>query len=241
LVFENIKNINVAAPDTWVGKVFLTFDVEWCSDEVLAHTLDILEQNSIRATFFVTHETALLDRMRENSKIELGIHPNFNYLLAGDFQQGRCVQEVIDYYRNIVPEAISFRSHSLTQSSKISSSLRENGFLFECNSYIPLDSGIQLKPYLHEQDGLTKVPHFWEDDLQCMSGKSWNLDLHRSYEGLQAYDFHPILLYLNCEKIADFINVKRFSHEFKTLQRHVNRKAFGVRDFMYGIMNKNSS
>jgi len=87
--FEKIKTINVKNKPSWDGKLFLTFDVDWCSDEVLSYTLDIVEKYDINSTFFITHQTALLDRMRENPKIELGIHPNFNPLLNGDFQYGR--------------------------------------------------------------------------------------------------------------------------------------------------------
>ena len=79
--FEKIKTINVKNKPSWDGKLFLTFDVDWCSDEVLSYTLDIVEKYDINSTFFITHQTALLDRMRENPKIELGIHPNFNPLL----------------------------------------------------------------------------------------------------------------------------------------------------------------
>ena len=104
--FEKIKTINVKNKPSWDGKLFLTFDVDWCSDEVLSYTLDIVEKYDINSTFFITHQTALLDRMRENPKIELGIHPNFNPLLNGDFQYGRSIREVIEFYKKIVLELI---------------------------------------------------------------------------------------------------------------------------------------
>ena len=77
-----IKLINCQDPHTWRGKIFLTFDLDWCHDEVLRYLLDSLEQRNLSATFFVTHQTDLLERMRNNSQFELGIHPNFNYLLT---------------------------------------------------------------------------------------------------------------------------------------------------------------
>ena len=40
--FEKIKTINVKNKPSWDGKLFLTFDVDWCSDEVLSYTLDIV-------------------------------------------------------------------------------------------------------------------------------------------------------------------------------------------------------
>ena len=83
--FAKIKDINLKDKETWENKIFLTFDLDWCSDEVLSHTLDVIEQHNLQATFFVTHNTALLARMRENPNIELGIHPNFNFLLLDSF------------------------------------------------------------------------------------------------------------------------------------------------------------
>ena len=139
--FENIKNINLENPSSWEDKIFLTFDIDWCSDEVLSFTLDIIEKNNIKATFFVIHETKLLDRMRANPNIELGIHPNFNPLLSGDFRYGKNIDEVVGYYKNIVPEAMSVRSHSLTQSGVIFPIFEKNNLTYECNTFIPLQGG----------------------------------------------------------------------------------------------------
>ena len=84
--FENIKYINLNARSSWQDKIFLTFDIDWCSDELLLYALNFIEEYKLKATFFVTHETGLLERMRDNENIELGIHPNFNPLLSGDFR-----------------------------------------------------------------------------------------------------------------------------------------------------------
>lgn len=62
--------------------VFFTFDIDWACDEVLSDTIDIIEAAGVSATFFVTHQTTLLERLRANSAIELGVHPNFNTLLS---------------------------------------------------------------------------------------------------------------------------------------------------------------
>ena len=98
MIFENIKKIDISNPISWQDKIFLTFDIDWCSDEVLLYTLDIIEKYDIKATFFITHDTTLLERMRANQNIELGIHPNFNPLLNGDFRYGKSIDEVIKYY-----------------------------------------------------------------------------------------------------------------------------------------------
>ncbi len=141
MTFENIKNIDISNPSSWQDKIFITFDIDWCSDEVLSYTLDIIEKHNIKATFFVTHETLLLERMRDNPKIELGIHPNFNFLLNGNFSQGSNIKEVVQYYKKFVPNAVSVRSHSLTQGGSIFPIFEDEGFIYECNTFIPLQGG----------------------------------------------------------------------------------------------------
>ncbi|MBK7450428.1 MAG: hypothetical protein IPJ47_13810, partial [Anaerolineales bacterium] len=97
----------------------MTFDIDWAHDDVLNDTIDLVEEANIAATWFVTHETPLLSRLRANSKFELGLHPNFNFLLEGDIRNGKNCHEVIDRMYAIVPEAVSARSHSMTQNSGI--------------------------------------------------------------------------------------------------------------------------
>lgn len=145
-------------------------DTDWCSDEVLSSALDILEQQNIKATIFITHETKLLSRMRSNKNIELGIHPNFNPLLSGSFEYGKNIKEVIMYFKHIVPEAISVRSHSVTQSANILTEFENAGFKFDLNTIIPYFSGIELKPYRYDYwtEDLVIAPYFWEDVLGCL-------------------------------------------------------------------------
>ncbi len=83
--FEKISIINPEDPNSYNGKIFLTFDIDWAINDVLMSTIDIIEKYNIKATFFVTHRTELLERMDKNKNIELAIHPNFNYLTNGDF------------------------------------------------------------------------------------------------------------------------------------------------------------
>ena len=135
-VFGNIKDIKTKNLATWQDKVFLTFDTDWAIDPVIEKTLDLIDEHDLSATIFITHDTPLLDRMRKNPNIELGIHPNFNFLLEGDFRYGKNYEEVINYYRKIVPEAVSLRSHSMTNNSRISSLLDKLGIFFNCNYFL---------------------------------------------------------------------------------------------------------
>lgn len=59
-------------------KIYLTFDMDWAIDEVIEYTLKIIEEENVSATFFVTHNTSLIDEMSANKDIELGIYSSFN-------------------------------------------------------------------------------------------------------------------------------------------------------------------
>lgn len=112
-----ISTIGALNKQSWVNQLFITFDIDWAHDDVLNDTIDLVEQASVSATWFVTHDTPVLKRLRANPKFGLGIHPNFNFLLEGDGHNDRNAREVIERLLANVPEAKSVRSHSMTQSS----------------------------------------------------------------------------------------------------------------------------
>ncbi len=233
LSFENIRNINVEDYLSLKDKIFLTFDLDWCSDEVLLYTLEIIEKNDIKATFFVTHYTPLIERMRKNPNIELGIHPNFNFLLNGDFRHGKNVEEVIRYYKDIIPEALSVRSHSMTQSSFILDKFEKYGLLYDCNTFIPYSSGIKNKPYKHWTKNLIKVPYFWEDDIHMIYRWDWDVKLFISYEGIKVFDFHPIHIFLNCESMNRYNEAKK--NNFLNLEKY-KYKGYGIYNFFIDLI-----
>ena len=111
--FINFKEVIPEEGETWKGKRILSFDIDWAIDEVIHDVLDVVEGADVRATFFVTHYTKCIDRIRSNPKLELGIHPNFNPLL----EKAQDANLPLDTLRNLiefVPEAKVIRSHSMT-------------------------------------------------------------------------------------------------------------------------------
>jgi hypothetical protein len=236
--FENIKNIDITNEVSWKEVLYITFDIDWCSDDVLSYTLDIVEKYNISATFFVTHKTTLLERMRKNPKIELGIHPNFNPLLNGDFRYGKNIDEVVNYYKNIVPEAVSVRSHSMTQNSLILDSFEKYSLKFDCNTFIPFSSNINLKPYEHWTNKLIKIPYFWEDDIHCIYEWNWNIDKFLNYDGIKVFDFHPIHIFLNTENMDRYEKSRKF-HKSKKLYSYVNND-YGIYNFLKDLIKEGS-
>lgn len=197
--------IDVGNEASWLSAPFLTLDIDWAHDAILTDTIELIERYEVPATWFVTHDTPMLDRLRANPDFELGIHPNFNWLLSGDSRAGRDAAEVVDRLLAIVPEAKCVRSHSTTQSSVLLDLFVQRGLTHESNSFIPAQSGIPLKPW-KLWSGLTRIPYFWEDDVCVLYNPSGvePITSMTSSAGIKVFDFHPIHVFLNTENLERY-------------------------------------
>lgn len=174
-----IGEIDINDKSTWENKIFITFDVDWAHDEVIKHTSNILSESNIKATWFITHDTPILNELRENPLFELGIHPNFNpLLLNGSYEKGKNAKEIIQNILKFVPEAKSIRSHSLTQNSSLVQYYKELGLKYELNMLIHYQQNIPVVPFEHHSE-LIQVPHIWEDDVHMLYGLDYNDALKR--------------------------------------------------------------
>lgn len=210
-----------------MNSIYITFDVDWACDEVLAHTLDIVEQANIKSTFFITHETPLLARMRNNPNIELGIHPNFHKLFIEKNYRGNA-ETILEDCLQIVPEAKSIRTHCLVQSSYLFNLYAKYGLTHEVSLLIPQNSNINLQPFWL-WNGLLRVPYAWEDDVHCIniangSELNWNVKQTLDREDLKIFDFHPIHLYLNTENLTRYENSRLYHRSMDELRNFVNNK-----------------
>ena len=201
--------------------IFITMDLDWASDEVIEDSLALINAANIPVTIFVTHKTKLLETMRKNKLIRLGIHPNFYPLLQN--QADKDYLAVIREMKALVPEAVCARSHGLVDSTAILMALKETGITHDLNLFIPFDSGIQVKPFRHFS-GMLRLPYFFEDDAQCLLKKRYKAEEHilGSGDGLRIFNFHPIHLYLNSEKLDNYQNAKPFMQDFQALRQFVN-------------------
>lgn len=234
--FSRIFDIDLENEYSWRDKIFLTFDIDWAHDEVLEDTINLVEKADVAATWFVTHDTMFLARLRANPKFELGIHPNFNFLLQADSRNGANAGEVIDRLLQIVPEAKSVRSHSLTQSSILLQLFLDKGLTHECNHFIPEQAAIELEPW-HLWNGLIKVPHFWEDDVACMYAKNTLIQdlLVRAEGGVRVFAFHPIHIFLNTNTLECYERSRADHANPKKLITHRNT-GFGVRSELQTLL-----
>ena len=232
--FGKISEIDPLEPISWQNKFFLTFDVDWAHDEILSDTLDLVEQAGVSATFFMTHETPLIERIYENKNLEMGIHPNFNFLLQGDHRKGRNIGEVISKLLNVIPNCKSVRSHSITQSGPISDAFRNVGITHESNDYIPESSGIGLKPWL-AANKMIKVPYNWADEHSFNNSNVHDLRSDVSINNLNVFDFHPIHVFLNTNQFEQYDNTRTLHRSPNELIKFRSEMQ-GTRDYLKNLI-----
>ena len=62
MAFACVSEIDVNVAESYANKTFLTFDIDWASDEVLGYCIDLVESFGVKATWFATHATPLPER-----------------------------------------------------------------------------------------------------------------------------------------------------------------------------------
>jgi hypothetical protein len=215
--FRRISELPLEPASEW-SDVYLTFDIDWACDEVLAETIDLVESAGVAATWFVTHATPLLGRLMRNPAFELGVHPNFNPLLAGAADAAGIIA-VMDDLRAIVPDARVVRAHSMVQSSRLSQVYVDRGFTHECNDFIPEQAEWDLRPW-RLWNGLLRVPHFWEDDATCLYRQWTPMATLLSRPGLKVFNFHPIHVFLNTEDLDRYERTRPWHQRPGELRAH---------------------
>jgi hypothetical protein len=207
--FGLINEINPQEPCTWKGRYFLTFDIDWAHDEVLKDTLELVEGSGVPATFFITHKTKLVERIKHSNSLEIGIHPNFNFLLKGSHLKGKNIDEVIENVLCLAPESKSVRSHSIVQSGPISEAFLKKGITHESNDFIPEYAKISLKPW-SSNNGLVKVPYCWADEYAWKGQLDCDFNNFSKRTGLTVLDFHPIHIFLNSNSTEIYESTRSF-------------------------------
>lgn len=234
--FGCIREIDPGQPSSWTGRVFLTLDIDWAPDEVLSDSIDLIERADIEATWFITHDTPLLGRLRSNPRFELGVHPNFNFLLSGDMRNGATSDEVLGRLLDVVPEATAVRSHSMTQSSMLLNLFAARGLTHDCNHFVPAEAGIDLKPW-RSWNNLVKVPYCWEDDIAYLPGETPSIIEVVAGAGLVVVDFHPIHVFLNTPNLAHYERARPFYQDSATL-RGLRHKQRGTRHVLSELLER---
>lgn len=219
----------------------LTLDVDWAPDFVIDHISTMIKKFKIKTTWFITHDSPAIQRLMGESLFEVGLHPNFE----NNSTQGNGIDNILQNLKKIVPGAKSIRTHGLLQSTNILSKFNQYGIDVDVSLFLgkqPL-----LKPHYSKYFKLTRIPYFWEDDVEMEEGADWeNVEKYNQISGLKIYDFHPIHIFLNSHSFAEYKKIKNMDwpnmDEAKLLS-HKN-ESFGTETFfkllLESLKNKNT-
>lgn len=179
-----------------MNTAILTFDTDWAPDFVIDAVAEMQRSYGVPATWFVTHESPAIDRLREEPELfELGIHPNF----LPNSSHGTSVEEVLQHVMSIVPEAVSMRTHGVYQSGALLSEVaRSTPVKIDSTTFLPLMP--DLAPVIqHTPHGtLIRAPFIWSDDYEELRPPPrWTTEILRKLHGLKVLLFHPMRVYLN--------------------------------------------
>ena len=235
-LFLNFDNISKSVKNNLLGKIILSFDMDWAEDFVIKDTYRLIEKYNIPFTFFLTHDSDFLANIFSNKKkqISFGLHPNFDRLLNGSNSQEKNSKEVLTNIMKIYPNCKFIRSHAATKSGRLSKLFFENGFEIESNIVLHNRKQIPL-PWI-DFTGIMQACITWEDDhwltLNYNEGLCENLILKDS---LNIFCFHPIHIYLNSPNI-DYYNETREFHRNEKELINLRFKGYGIRSILKQIL-----
>jgi hypothetical protein len=201
-----------------VDEVILTLDVDWAPDFIIDDVAQRLVTRGVRATWFVTHVSPAIDRLRRHPELfELGIHPNFSQ----GSTHGPTPEAVLQSCLSMIPDAVSMRTHSLMQSSPLLINvLRSTPIRVDVSMFLPHLPGLQPFPLWMKRRALWRVPFFWEDDFEMERPEPiWELrPLLDIGPGLKIFDFHPVHVHLNRVDLSAYQQLKVSCERFTETQ-----------------------
>lgn len=198
--------------------IIVTLDIDWAPDWMVASAAAMLARRGVKATWFATHVSPVLNDLRSEPLFEVGLHPNF---LPGSTHGGDPA-EVMRHMKEAVPDATSVRTHSLCQSEPHLQLMAER-FGIEADCSILLFGARDVAPHeiRYSADGpsLVRVPHFFQDNMYMFARRPWSLrDPWFATPGLKVFDFHPVHIALNSATFDGYERLKR-SKPLKDVRR----------------------
>lgn len=180
---------NWSTPTTFL----FTSDIDFVPDYMVEYLLDIIEPLNIRWTFFITHNSPILERLAANPNFELAIHP-FN---DPSSSQGASYEEILDNLISYCKGRVyGSRFHRLGHAYRDLYPLSRRGIEYEV-------SGLRLNlpfavPTWHRDLNMLLISYTWEDGTFEATGLPMRLDSIDLFSpGNKIFSFHPINLWLN--------------------------------------------
>jgi hypothetical protein len=169
-------------------ELVVTLDVDWAPDGMIDAVAEQLAVAGVPATWFVTHASPAVERLRAHGGFELGIHPNFR---PGS-THGRTPEAVLDHVMGLVPEAVSARAHGVVQSGELLHLLAERTPVrIDSTTFLPGMAHVRPLAQVTPHGTLVRVPFVWSDDYAPLTG-DWGWDELLARPGLQVVLFHPV-------------------------------------------------
>lgn len=219
-----------------MNEIIITLDIDWCPDFVIDFVASILVEHNIKATWFVTHKSPAIKCLANYSNLfELGIHPNF----LPNSSHGNNIKDIINTCLEMVPDAISMRTHYLHQSDKIFEFIVQNTSIkVDSSILLPLMPAIQPLEYFYVETtrSLVRMPYYWEDYIEMLRPEPrWQSIQYicRGY-GLKILNFHPIHIYLNSNSTLKYQELKK---HVSNLQSATPEDLEPFRNRNYGVYN----
>ena len=213
--------------------ISVTLDIDWAIDEVITYCLDLLDAANVKATFFATHTSPIIDSI-ESLGHEVGIHPNFLPNFNG---KGIPYQRVIDEMIELFPNARGVRFHSLATSAPVLDYCFKKGILYDSSVYLPF----QTPPYI--DDIGTKRISFIKSDLQSVIDQKGFEYSARHYNPTlpYIYVFHPIHIFLNTYSTDHYNEAKKYYKDIQNLSKFRNKKHPGAEDLLMNLFNAHNT
>lgn len=202
-----------------MNDLVITLDLDWAPDFVIDFVAEHLITRRVRATWFVTHSSPAVDRLRLHPDLfELGIHPNF----MAHSTHGNEPEAVLDHCMHLVPQATSMRTHGLMQSFRLLALVLEKTRIrTDLSLFLPHMPSLQPIEFWWDRKLLWRIPYFWEDDLEMeRPTPAWLLAAMPSRSsGLRALNFHPIHIYLNSATMENYRRLRQHALRTNELTR----------------------
>jgi hypothetical protein len=221
----------------------LSIDIDWAPDIMIDFVADRLKDLRVRATWFVTHKSPAIERLRKHPDLfELGIHPNF----LPHSTHGRTWVSVLKQCMTLVPEAISMRTHSLYFASPLWAPLIEHTPIrIESSLFLP--HARSASPHVYQTCGrhMLRLPYTWEDGYETeRQHPDWALKVRKPSPSPRIFAFHPLHVFLDSINPKAYQTIKRLApnnHLMKYRPAGIGRSdahAQGVRRVFLNLISK---
>ena len=199
--------------------IALTCDIDWAPDEVIEHFLSIVNDFSVKVTFFCTH------RVNIEGGHELAVHPNY--------KPEEPYEETLKKLLNLFPTANGLRNHSLYFSGRIVPILSKYKIQYISNCMMYKQS--LIRPFLISKDILQLPIYFMDDVHMHFDGRFQLDDLNLTQPGLKIFTFHPVHIFLNTNSLDIYESAKKYYHQPEELRNYRNHNR-GINDLFMELL-----